>query len=184
MTVRIAYFDPFAGASGDMLLGALVDAGWPITRLQALVRQLDLPGASVNAETVFKQGIRGTLVRVETPERAGNASTGAARPARGLRELLAFVARAPVEEVEECINQFPGVKESRVFGRAHPHLGQVPGAEVVLDSPPVDVEAIKAHCARMLSPYKVPLDVTVVPGIPRTPGGKIQRRPSFDVEAK
>lgn len=88
------------------------------------------------------------------------------------------------EEVEECINQFPGVKESRVFGRPHPHLGQVPSAEVVLDSPPVDVEAIKAHCARMLSPYKVPLDVTVVPGIPRTPGGKIQRRPSFDVEAR
>jgi long-chain acyl-CoA synthetase len=82
------------------------------------------------------------------------------------------------EEVEACIDRFPGVKESRVFGEPHPRLGQVPRAEVVLTSPACDVQALRAHCARSLSPYKVPLDFTVVTAVARTPGGKILRRPA------
>ena len=37
---------------------------------------------------------------------------------------------------------------------------------------------LKAHCARALSPYKVPVEFTVVEAVPRTPGGKILRRPA------
>lgn len=32
---RAAYFECFSGASGDMILGALVDAGWPVAELEA-----------------------------------------------------------------------------------------------------------------------------------------------------
>jgi len=81
------------------------------------------------------------------------------------------------EEVEECITQFPGVKEARVFGRAHAHLGEVPCAEIVLDSG-CDLDGLRAHCGRALSPYKVPVEFTVVDAVPRTPGGKILRRPA------
>lgn len=81
------------------------------------------------------------------------------------------------EEVEDCIEQFPGIKESRVFGRAHAHLGEVPCAEIVLDSVGCDLDALRAHCARALSPYKVPVEFEVVDAVPRTPGGKILRRP-------
>ena len=38
-------------------------------------------------------------------------------------------------------------------------------------------QALKAHCARALSPYKVPVEFTVVEAVPRTSGGKILRRP-------
>ena len=97
---------------------------------------------------------------------------------KGRKKAVIFVAGLKFfpEEVEECITQFPGVKEARVFGRAHAHLGEVPCAEIVLDSTGCDLDALKAHCARALSPYKVPVEFTVVKAVPRTPGGKILRR--------
>jgi acyl-CoA synthetase (AMP-forming)/AMP-acid ligase II len=59
----------------------------------------------------------------------------------------------------------------------HAQLGQVPEAEVVLDTPAPDLLALRAHCARRLSPHKVPLKFTVVDAIAKTPGGKLLRRP-------
>lgn len=96
----------------------------------------------------------------------------------GRRKAVIFVAGLKFfpEEVEACINEFPGVKESRVFGRAHAHLGEVPCAEIVPLASGCDLEALRAHCTRALSSYKVPVDFTVVDAIPRTPGGKILRR--------
>jgi long-chain acyl-CoA synthetase len=81
------------------------------------------------------------------------------------------------EEVEACINEFPGVRESRVLGRPHARLGEVPRAEIVLASHAFDREALQLHCARALSAHKVPVDFTVVAAIPKTPGGKIVRHP-------
>jgi acyl-coenzyme A synthetase/AMP-(fatty) acid ligase len=80
------------------------------------------------------------------------------------------------DEVEACINAFPGVVESRVIGEPHPRLGQVPRAEVVLGDGGCDLDGLKAHCARTLSTYKVPWQFSVVAAIARTPGGKILRR--------
>ena len=98
---------------------------------------------------------------------------------QGRKKAVIFVAGLKFfpEEVEECINQFPGVKESRVFGIPHPHLGQVPLAEVVFATPAPDLEGLKLHCARALSPYKVPLEFTLVEATAKTPGGKVLRRP-------
>ena len=78
------------------------------------------------------------------------------------------------EEVEECINNFPGIKESRVFGRAHAHLGEIPCGEIVTTAA-VDLDALRHHCLETLSAYKVPIDFTIVDAIARTPGGKILR---------
>jgi long-chain acyl-CoA synthetase len=99
---------------------------------------------------------------------------------QGRKKAVIFVAGLKFfpDEVEACINEFPGVKESRVFGAPHPYLGQVPQAEVVFDPDQRDLDALRAHCARALSPYKVPLDFTIVDAIARTPGGKILRRAS------
>jgi len=96
---------------------------------------------------------------------------------KGRKKTVIFVAGLKFfpEEVEDCINQFPGVKESRVFSRPHARVGEVPCAEVVLDPRHSDLEALKAHCARVLSTYKVPVEFTVVDAVPRTPSGKIRR---------
>jgi acyl-CoA synthetase (AMP-forming)/AMP-acid ligase II len=99
---------------------------------------------------------------------------------QGRKKAVIFVAGLKFfpEEVEQRINEFPGIRESRVFGRPHPRLGEVPCAEIVLDAPGCNTDALRAHCAHALSSYKVPLEFKIVEAIPRTPGGKILRRPA------
>lgn len=102
---------------------------------------------------------------------------------KGRKKSVIFVAGLKFfpEEVEDCINQFPGIKESRVFGRPHARLGEVPCAEVVLASAGCDLAALREHCAVALSPYKAPIEFTVVEAVPRTPGGKILRLPAGEI---
>ena len=96
----------------------------------------------------------------------------------GRKKTVIFVAGLKFfpEEVEACINHFAGIIESRVSGVPHRRLGQVPRAEIVVAAGGCDLEALAVHCARAMAPYKVPVEFTVVPAIPRTPGGKILRR--------
>ena len=61
--MRIAYLDCFAGISGDMFLGATVDAGVPAEVLQEAVKALDI-GASLKIERVDRSGISCTKVYV------------------------------------------------------------------------------------------------------------------------
>jgi uncharacterized protein (TIGR00299 family) protein len=65
--MKIAYFDCFSGASGDMILGALLDAGLPLEHLKQELAKLGLSHYSVNKTAVVKNGIRGSqaLIRVE-----------------------------------------------------------------------------------------------------------------------
>ncbi len=58
--MRIAYFDCFAGASGDMILGALIDAGMDITLLRNELDKLNLSDYSIHAEKDTKKGLSGT----------------------------------------------------------------------------------------------------------------------------
>jgi acyl-CoA synthetase (AMP-forming)/AMP-acid ligase II len=96
----------------------------------------------------------------------------------GRKKAVIFVAGLKFfpEEVEDSINRFPGIVESRVSGHAHPRLGQVPRAEIVVAATGCDLEALRAHCVRALSAYKVPVQFEIVPAIARTPGGKILRQ--------
>ncbi|MDR3793191.1 MAG: nickel pincer cofactor biosynthesis protein LarC [Terracidiphilus sp.] len=61
--MRIAYLECFAGISGDMLLGALVDAGVPFERLEEAVSALDV-GARLARRKVLRGGLTGTKVDV------------------------------------------------------------------------------------------------------------------------
>ena len=63
----IAYLDCFSGISGDMLLGALLDAGLALDALRASLATLPLHGYTLDAERVSDHGITGTraLVRLD-----------------------------------------------------------------------------------------------------------------------
>ena len=114
--MKIAYFDCFAGASGDMILGALLDAGLDAQALRERLRGLNLPGWDLKIRRVRKNGLAATAVQVvvegESPERTlgdiesliGNSELAAAekelavRVFRRLAEAEARVHdRSPVE---------------------------------------------------------------------------------------
>ena len=58
--VRVCYFDCFAGAAGDMILGALLDSGVPTSVVEAAVGDLDLAGWSLSVNDVDRAGLRVT----------------------------------------------------------------------------------------------------------------------------
>jgi hypothetical protein len=64
--VRVAYFDCFSGISGDMTLGALVDAGVDPRAIQSAVAGLGLP-CELTFETVRRGGFRATQAKVVAP---------------------------------------------------------------------------------------------------------------------
>lgn len=61
---RILYLDCFSGASGDMIAGALVDAGVPFEVLAQVVDSLGLDGVRVSSERVDRSGIGAAKFRV------------------------------------------------------------------------------------------------------------------------
>ena len=83
-----------------------------------------------------------------------------------------------VQEVESVVNQYPPVRESMVYGAAHPYLGQLPVAKIVLDDPSatnLDLNDLRKFCYQRLAQYKVPKDFECVDALPKTASGKIKR---------
>jgi uncharacterized protein (TIGR00299 family) protein len=66
--MQIAYFDCFSGISGDMILGALIDAGLDLHQLEFELRKLNIPGYTLNAQKTTRKGLSGTRFLVHTEE--------------------------------------------------------------------------------------------------------------------
>jgi uncharacterized protein (TIGR00299 family) protein len=64
------YFDCFSGISGDMALGALLDAGLSLDALRAELDKLPLDGWSIDAERGVRRYLSGTRALVHAPEQA------------------------------------------------------------------------------------------------------------------
>ena len=81
-------------------------------------------------------------------------------------------------EVEAVLETHPDVLEAAVVGRPDAAWGQAVTA-IVVPRPgrAPDAEALRAHCARVLAPYKVPRQVELSGDpLPRTRSGKLARR--------
>src|SRR6516225_8035440 len=66
--MKQAYLDCFSGISGDMTLGALLDAGLPIEELRSSLQALDISGWELSAEKVWKSGMAATYAKVRTED--------------------------------------------------------------------------------------------------------------------
>ena len=80
---RAAYLDCFSGISGDMLLGALIDAGASADSLSAELAKLNVPGWELRAERVIRAGIAATKAHVVLAE--------APQPHRRLPDILSII---------------------------------------------------------------------------------------------
>jgi uncharacterized protein (TIGR00299 family) protein len=110
---RVAYFDCFSGASGDMILGALLDAGLDFEALRAEVGKLALPGGafSLEARKVQRAGFAATKLDVVVREPPRH---------RSLAEVL-FIVRSsslPARDIERIVIVFQalGEVEAKVHG--------------------------------------------------------------------
>ena len=83
--MKIAYFDCFAGASGDMILGTLVDAGVPLEVLKQELEKLNLSGFRLQAEKVQKKHLGATSITVSVE---GN------QPERHLTDIQQIIQRS------------------------------------------------------------------------------------------
>ena len=82
----IGWWHCSAGASGDMMLGALVDAGVPLATLQAAVDAIGTEPVTLTSSPVKRHGIGATLVMVDAPRTATDRSWS------GIRSLLEAAA--------------------------------------------------------------------------------------------
>jgi uncharacterized protein (TIGR00299 family) protein len=91
---RIVYFDCASGASGDMLLGAVVDLGLPLEHLREELARLPLGGYRLEARGVVRSGLAATKVDVVVED--------GQKPHRHLRNILAILDESTLDaEVKE-----------------------------------------------------------------------------------
>jgi uncharacterized protein (TIGR00299 family) protein len=86
--VKTIYFDCFSGAAGDMVLGALIDAGVPFDEVERALGSLAVDGVSVAVERVLKTGVSSLKFRV----REQHASPG--HDHHHLKHILAAIEQA------------------------------------------------------------------------------------------
>lgn len=79
-------------------------------------------------------------------------------------------------EVEEVLAGLPGVQEAVVLGVPMPERsGEMLRAVIACQPGRISVEEVLAWCRQRLAPHKVPRSVILVPEMPRTPRGKLDR---------
>jgi pyridinium-3,5-bisthiocarboxylic acid mononucleotide nickel chelatase len=89
--MRALYFDCFAGASGDMICGALIDAGADVNELQAQLASLGLSGYRISVERVKRSGIAATKFNVAVDE--------ANQPHRHLKDISEIINRSALSDL-------------------------------------------------------------------------------------
>jgi len=146
--MAIAYFDCFSGISGDMILGALVDAGLDFDALSGELQKLPLDGYRLTRKTVTRQYIAGTKVDVIVQTAEGREiieGPGEDGPyhdhgeARHLEDLTSIIEGSTIDGAvrRRAIQVFDhlATAESKVHGisKREVHLHEVSGVDAIVD---------------------------------------------------
>lgn len=128
--MRVLYLDCFSGAAGDMILGALLDAGAPDEAVRSALAALPLEGYSVEVHAVTRASLRATKVDVTV--------TGS-REHRGPREIAALLDAAPLPAAvrDRALRVFDLLAdaEAKVHGipREQVHFHEVGAVDAIVD---------------------------------------------------
>ena len=162
--MKTAFIQSVGGASGDMLLGALLDAGLPIDAVREAIAALGITGVDIATATETRCEVRGTHALVDvsaaprySPQQMLDAVAGAAGLSERTRDMAAAVLNALF------------AAEARVHGNEPDqiHLHELGTADTLVDVVGVAHGLEKLGVERV---YAAPL-VLGEPGGPRRPGG-------------
>jgi uncharacterized protein (TIGR00299 family) protein len=87
--MKTAYFDCFAGISGDMVIGSLIDAGLAYSFIEKTAVALGLTGFEISGEKILKNGISGTSFKVHIKKD---------QPHRKLSDITDIIMRSGLHE--------------------------------------------------------------------------------------
>jgi uncharacterized protein (DUF111 family) len=127
---KVAYLDCNSGASGDMILAALVDAGLPLAALRRELARLPFRGYRLYARRVRRGGLAATQVRVAVSGR---------QPARTLADITGILdgSSLPVPDKEKGKAIFRRLVEAEAKAHgtqpAQTHLHEVGAVDAIVD---------------------------------------------------
>ena len=146
--MKILYFDCFSGAAGDMIVGALIDAGADFEAIREALATLKVDGYTLEAEKIVKHGISATQFSVRLDEQH-------AHPHRHLRHIVEIIESGdlpdPVKEaslktfrtIAECEAEVHGTTPEKI------HFHEVGAVDSIVD-------VVGAHLAlHQLAPERI-----------------------------
>jgi uncharacterized protein (TIGR00299 family) protein len=181
--MRVLYLDCFAGAAGDMLLGALIDAGVPLEEIRRAIGSLGLEeGFGIDAERVLRAGVSAVKFRVTAPPPDGH-------PHRHLPGIEQHVRRSALSQPaqERAIGLFRRLAEAEAAIHQMPvdkvHLHEVGALDSIIDivgtvhafeflgiddivASPVNVGSGTVQCAHGTFPVPAPATARLLTGVP------------------
>lgn len=182
---RVLYLDCYAGAAGDMLLGALLDAGVPLDAVRGALGSLGLEeGFRVEAARVLRAGVSATKFSVVVPETPADV-----HPHRHLSGIEKHVRRSALSpaaqdraialfrrlaEAEAAIHDMPvekvhlhevGALDSIVDIVGAVHALEVLGIDDIVSSP-LNVGSGTVNCVHGTFPVPAPATARLLTGVP------------------
>jgi hypothetical protein len=117
---KVLYFDCFSGASGDMILGALLDLGVPLDGLQSALSGMVPHECRLTATRVLRSGI--SAIQFQVHEAGHPHADGGHAPHRGLKEIQAMIGGS---SLSDAVKQRASDLFERI-GRVEADIHQVP----------------------------------------------------------
>ncbi len=187
--MKTCYFDCYSGISGDMTVGALIDAGADFKTIKASLASLGVPGFTVTAEKIVKKGITATQFSVIEDEKEHH-------PHRHLHHIEKIINESTLpQDVKAAANATflaLGKAEAAVHGTTIEkiHFHEVGAVDSIVDivaaqlgfhllgiehfvSSPLHVGAGTVKCAHGIMPVPAPATARLLQGKP-THGGEVQ----------
>ena len=180
--MRILYYDCFAGISGDMNLGAMIDLGVDAEYLEKELQKLNIKGFHLNVTKDLRRGISGTKVEVivENPDNEKH---------RHLKHVEEIINSSTLSETVKAnalkIFKLIAVAEAKVHNieiqRVHFHevgaldsIADIVGAAICLDilkvdkvlSSPIQLGGGTVKCAHGIMPVPAPATALIVENVP------------------
>lgn len=130
--MKVLCLSGFSGVSGNMFVGALLDAGLPEKELRAMAGALPVSGYKLKIEKVLKRGIKATYFEVELDE-------AARQPHRRLADIVKLIGAsglsAAVKTRSAAVFNRLAAAEAKVHGTTpdEVHFHEVGGVDAILD---------------------------------------------------